>query len=105
MVYSDICGPMEVESMGGNKYFITFIDDVSRKVWVYLLKTKDQAFQTFKLFHTMVECETGRKLKCLRTDNGGEYTSREFEGIAPAMESSMRRLFLEHHNTMVWLKE
>ena len=40
---------------------------------MYLLKTKDQVLQTFKEFHASVERETGRKLKCLRSDNGGEY--------------------------------
>ena len=79
LVYSDVCGPMEIESMGGNKYFVTFIDDASRKLWVYILKTKDQVFQVFQKFHALVERETGRKLKRLRSDNGGEYTSREFE--------------------------
>ena len=78
LVYSDVCGPMEVESLGRNKYFVTYIDDASRKVWVYLLKTKDQVFKTFQEFHAMVERETGRSLKCLRSDNGGEYTSQQF---------------------------
>ena len=41
LVYSDVCGLIDVESLGGNKYFVTFIDDVSPKVWVYFLKTKD----------------------------------------------------------------
>ena len=40
LVYSDVCGPMEVDSLGGNKYFFTFIDDASQKTWVYLLHTK-----------------------------------------------------------------
>ena len=79
LVYSDVCGPLEVNSLGGNKYFLTFIDDASRKVWVYFLKSKDQVLDYFKMFHAMVERETGKKLKCLRIDNGGEYTSREFD--------------------------
>ena len=79
LVHSDVCGPLEAESLGGNRYFLTFIDDASRKVWVYFMKTKDQVFNYFKLFHVMVERETGKKLKCLRSDNGGEYTSKEFD--------------------------
>ncbi|CAA0819883.1 Unknown protein [Striga hermonthica] len=70
---------MEVESLGGSRYFLTFIDDASRKVWVYFLNTKDQVFEYFKSFHVMVERETEKKLKCLRSDNGGEYTSKEFD--------------------------
>ena len=41
LIYSNVCGPIDVESLGGNKYFVTFFDDTSRKVWVYFLKTKD----------------------------------------------------------------
>ena len=73
LVYSDVCGPMEVDSLGGNKFFVTFINDASRKVWVYALKSKDQVI--FQQFHVMVERETGKLLKCLRTNNDGEYTS------------------------------
>ncbi|GKV32108.1 hypothetical protein SLEP1_g40737 [Rubroshorea leprosula] len=78
LVYSDVCGPLEVESFDGNKYFVTFIDDATRKTWVYLLQNKSQVFKYFQHYHAMVERETGLKLKCLRTDNGGEYTSKEF---------------------------
>ena len=65
LVYSDVCGPLEIESIGGNQYIATFIDDASKKLWVYILRTKDQVFQVFKKFHALIERETGRKLKCL----------------------------------------
>ena len=68
-IYSDVCGPFEVESLGGNRYFATFIDEASRKVWVELLKSKDQVFEYFRNFHAMVERSTGRQLKCLHSDN------------------------------------
>ena len=45
---------------------------------MYFLRTKDQVFQYFKEFHAMVERETRRSLKYLQTDNGGKYTSNEF---------------------------
>ncbi|KAK0604489.1 hypothetical protein LWI29_016179 [Acer saccharum] len=48
-------------------------DDHSRKLWVYTLKTKDQVLDVFKQFQASVERHTGKKLKCIRTDNGGEY--------------------------------
>ena len=41
MVYFDVCSPMEGETLGGSRYFVTFIDDTSRKVWVCFLKRKD----------------------------------------------------------------
>ena len=78
LVYSNVYGPIEVESLGGYKYFLTFNDDASGKTWVYLLKSKDQVFKNFQQFHAMVERETGKPLKSLRTDNKGEYISQEF---------------------------
>ena len=79
LVYSDVCGPINVESLGGNKFFVTFINDASQKVWVYFLKTKDQVFEHFKKFHNIVEREKGKPLKCLRINHRGEYTSNEFK--------------------------
>ncbi|GJZ81343.1 putative RNA-directed DNA polymerase [Tanacetum coccineum] len=73
LVHSDVCGPMKTKTLGGCSYFVTFIDDHSRKVWVYTLKTKDQVLDVFKQFHALVERQTRKKLKCIRTDNGGEY--------------------------------
>ena len=79
LVHSDLCGPMPNLSLGGASYFMTFIDDYSRKVWVYFLKHKDEALGVFKKFLSFVENQCGKKLKCLRTDNGGEYVSKAFQ--------------------------
>ncbi|URE13498.1 Retrotransposon protein [Musa troglodytarum] len=82
-VYTDVCGPLRTKTPNGSTnvpdisgalYFVTFIDDFSRKVWAYALKTKDQVIGVFKEFHARVERETERQLKCIRSDNGGEYT-------------------------------
>lgn len=79
-VHSDLWGsPSVVPSLAEKQYFITFIDDYSRKVWIYFLKTKDEAFDTFKEWKVEVETQTGRKLKCLRTDNGLEYCNKRFD--------------------------
>lgn len=78
LVHSDICGLMQTKSLGKSSYFITFIDDYSRKCWVYFLKTKDKAFDTFKRFKALVENERGCKIKCLSTDRGGEFCSKAF---------------------------
>lgn len=79
VVHADICGPMEVKSIGSKKYFLLFVDDYSRMAYVYFLKTKDEVFSYFRSFKTLVENQTGRKLKVLRTDNGTEFCSKEFE--------------------------
>lgn len=73
LIHSDILGPLEVESWSGCKYILTFIDDHSRKIFCYFLKSKDEAPDIFKEFCQLVENQTERKIKVLRTDNGGEY--------------------------------
>ena len=69
---------MPHQSLGGASYFVSFIDDSTRKVWAYPTRTKDRVFSIFSEWLAMVENQTGRKLKCLRTDNGGEFKSEEF---------------------------
>lgn len=81
LVHSDVCGPMTVASLGGFLYFTTFIDDFSRKTWIYFLKRKDEVFSKFKEFKALVENSTNRKIKVLRSDNGGEYTSKDFNNF------------------------
>ena len=81
LVHSDVCGKMRTKSIGGAEYFLTFIDDKTRYSWVYSLKTKDQVFERFLEWKALVEKSTGKKLKTLRTDNGGEYTSKKFTGF------------------------
>ena len=63
VIYSNVCGPIQVDSMGGNKYFVTFIDDFSRKLWTYLIKKKSEVIEVFAKFKSMVESQSGRKLK------------------------------------------
>jgi transposase InsO family protein len=69
---------MPVKSLGGSLYYVIFIDDYSRKTWLYLLKTKDEVFSKFQEFKVEIENLTSKKIKTLRTYNGGEYTSKEF---------------------------
>jgi transposase InsO family protein len=69
---------MRTASRGGHMYFIIFIDDFSRKVWVYFMQHKSKMFAKFKLLKAEVENQTRKKVKCLRTDNGIEYTNDEF---------------------------
>ncbi|GAU18821.1 hypothetical protein TSUD_228110 [Trifolium subterraneum] len=78
LIHLDICGPITPESNGKKRYFITFIDDMSRKSWVYFLNEKSEALVIFQKFKIMVENATQHKIQCLRTDKGGEYTSIAF---------------------------
>ena len=64
--------------MGGAKYMVTFIDDYFKRCWVYPIKKKSDAFPVFKEYKVRVELESGKKIKYLRTNNGGEYTDDDF---------------------------
>ncbi|ONK55055.1 uncharacterized protein A4U43_UnF8110 [Asparagus officinalis] len=81
LVHTDIVGPFEVVSLGGNRYFFTFIDDYSRKTWIYFLKEKSKALEKFKEFKEMVEKQSGYHIKMFRSNRGGEYTSKAFNNF------------------------
>ena len=61
LVHTDVCGPITLVSFSGKRYFLTFIDDFSRKTWVYFLKEKSEVFGVFKKFKVMIKDETGTK--------------------------------------------
>ncbi|KAL6338345.1 hypothetical protein AAG906_018715 [Vitis piasezkii] len=81
LVHADICGPIKPVSNSKKRYLISFIDDYSRKVWIYFLTEKSEAFTTFKNYKNLVEKETGAFICCLRIDRGGEFTSLEFNAF------------------------
>lgn len=95
LIHTDICGPMSTESLSDNRYFILFIDDHSRMTWIYFLKIKNEALQKFKGFKAETEAESGMKLKCLRSDNGLEFTSTEFKDFC-IKEGIKRQLTAPH---------
>ena len=68
LVHSDVCGPMSSSARDGYFYFITFIDDLSRYGYVYLMKHKLKSFEMFKLFHNEVEKQTRKSIKTLQSD-------------------------------------
>ncbi|WVZ24094.1 hypothetical protein V8G54_002638 [Vigna mungo] len=79
VVHADICGPLETPSLAGNRYFVVFVDEFSRMCWAFMIKAKSEALEIFKKYVVNVERESGKTLKILRTDGGGEFTSHAFE--------------------------
>ncbi|KAJ0850834.1 putative RNA-directed DNA polymerase [Helianthus annuus] len=75
LIHTDICDLKAVPTTGGNKYFITFIDDSTKYCYVYLLKSKDEAISKFILYKNEVENQLQKKIKALRSDRGGEYVA------------------------------
>eukprot|EP00253_Pinus_taeda_P002055 PITA_02055 len=78
LVHYDLSSVLLVTSLGGYLYYAIFVDDFSRKIWIYFLKKKDEVFRWFCSFKALVENQTGKKIKISRTDNGTEYESNEF---------------------------
>ncbi|KAE8733376.1 hypothetical protein F3Y22_tig00001323pilonHSYRG00009 [Hibiscus syriacus] len=90
LVHSDVW-QAPVTSLGGAKYFVLFIDDYSRRCWVYPIKKKSDVFSTFKNFKARVELDSGNKIKCFIIENGREYTSEEFDDFC--RKEDIKRLF------------
>ena len=72
IIHIDVCGPMSIEARGGYHYFLTFINDLSRYGYVYLMKHKSKTFEKFKEFQSEVENHRNKKIKFLRSDHGDE---------------------------------
>lgn len=98
LIHSDLCGPMENISIGGARYMLTFIDDHSRKIFVYFLKEKSETVKKFIEFKSMVERSTNRKIKMIRTDNGTEYLNEVFQ-------NELKKCGIKHQKSNVYTPE
>ena len=63
IIHSDVCGPMSSSSLSGYVYYVSFIDDFSRKTWIYFMNNKDEVFSKFKEFKALIENHTENKIK------------------------------------------
>ncbi|KAG8492966.1 hypothetical protein CXB51_010297 [Gossypium anomalum] len=94
-IHSDLWGPSRVPSRGGANYMLTFIDDISRKVWAFFLKQKSDVFSIFKSWKIMIVKQTGKQIKYLRTDNGLEFCYDEFNRLCKS-KRIVRHLTVRH---------
>ncbi|CAI7788225.1 unnamed protein product [Closterium sp. NIES-54] len=82
LVHMDVVGPTRAPSLSGSRYFLTIVDDHTRAVWVYPLQTKGEvAAAVLKEWMPRAQRESGHKVKVIRTDNGGEFISADFEAV------------------------
>lgn len=88
-LHADVWGPSGEPTQGGNRYFLSIIDDFSRKVWVFLMKHKSDVFMLFKNWKIKIELQTGKKIKALRTDNGLEFCNKPLDDLC--VESGIKR--------------
>eukprot|EP00253_Pinus_taeda_P027300 PITA_27300 len=83
-VHTDVYGPLSTASITKQRYYVILIDDFSRKFWIYFTQKKDQTFSKFFEFKSLVEKESGKKIRALRSENGGEYVSQDFKDFCVA---------------------
>jgi transposase InsO family protein len=96
LIHTNVCGPMFVASLSRCLYYVLFINDHSRKTWIYFLKTNDGVLARFQEFRAQVENLTKRKIKVLRSDNGGEYTSMDFSDFC--IQAGIKRQYIVLYN-------
>jgi len=78
LVHGDLYGPIMPATNGGQRYFLLLMDDCSCYMWLQLLTIKDEVAEAIKKLKTLVDTESGKKLRALQTDRGGEFTLVEF---------------------------
>jgi hypothetical protein len=81
LIHSDLMGPFPHPSIRKARFFLIFVDDFSRFSWIYFLRKKSEVFQHLKYFKALVETQSEKKIKVLRTDNEGEYVNHEIHNI------------------------
>lgn len=79
LVHSDVGGPMRTKTRKGSLYYVTFKDDYSGYAVVEFLSAKSEVFSCLKRYNALVKNRTGRNIRVLRSDNGGEYEGREIQ--------------------------
>ncbi|GJP86143.1 hypothetical protein CLOP_g16206 [Closterium sp. NIES-67] len=94
LVHMDVVGPTRAPSLSGSRYFLTIVDDHTRAVWVYPLKSKGEvAAAVLKEWMPRAQRECGYKVKVIRSDNGGEFIGADFEG-------ELKRKGIQHQLTV-----
>eukprot|EP00253_Pinus_taeda_P006984 PITA_06984 len=95
-IHTHVSGPFSVASTAKHKYYVIFVDDFSRKCWIFIMQKKNETYSKFCEFKALVEKESGKKVKALRSDNGGELISGEFKDFCNA--EGIRRELIAPHN-------
>ncbi|GFW48026.1 retrovirus-related Pol polyprotein from transposon TNT 1-94 [Trichonephila clavipes] len=98
LLHMDLCGPMPTESQGGNKYFLSIIDDYSRKVTVFPIRNKSDVFHTFIRFQKRAERFLSKKVIAVRTDGGLEFCNKD-------MDNFLTELGIKHEITNSYTPE
>ena len=99
LLHWEVCGPMMISTRGGFSYFVTFMDDHNRYDYVFLIRHKTCPW-LFKESKNVAKNQTGKSIKHLRSDKGGEYLNLEFQGFLKKTVLFVIRHLRTHHITM-----
>ena len=95
-IHTGMCGPFSVASTAKHMYYVIFVDYFSRKCWIFFMQKKSKTYSKLCEFKELVEKESRKKVKALRSKNGGEYISSEFKDFCSV--EGIRREFIAPHN-------
>ena len=95
-IHTDVCGPFSVALTEKHMYYVIFVDDFSRKCWIFFMQKKSEKYSKLYEFKALVEKESGKQVKALRSDNGGEFISGEFKDFC-SVEGIRRELIAPHN--------
>ena len=95
-IHTDVCGTFLVASTTKHRYYVIFFDDFSRKCWILFMQKKSETYSKFCEFKALVEKESRKQVKALRSDNGGEYISGEFKDFC--IKEGIQRELIAPHN-------
>jgi len=95
-IHTDVCGPFSVALTTKHEYYVIFVNDFSRKCWIFFMQKKSETYSKFCEFKELVEKESGKKVKALRSDNGCEFISGEFKDFC-SVEGIRTELIAPHN--------
>ena len=96
--HASIWGPVKAASLGSHRYFVSFIDNLSRHCWIYPIK-KFEALGMLVRWKNMMEKQTGRKIKVLQIDRVEEYKDNSFN-----LAKTLVLIFTSQIEYMRWLR-
>jgi transposase InsO family protein len=92
LAHNDLCGPLSSPYFSGCKYFLTFIDDFSKRTWVYFLKLKRNFFDNLLAYKALIENKSGHQIQRLRTYNGGKYVNNNYRRYCTTQGIQMQHI-------------
>jgi Integrase core domain len=103
--HSDVWRPAPLDSYNHFKYFVTFIDDYSHTIWLYLLKIKDEVSMHFQKNYNFIENQYDAKIKIFRSDNGMKYVNKKISDLFKEKGILDQKYVLILHNKIKFQKK